>query len=348
MTIEPGRNGLPSLFLLEFRAFQGEISLNYIKSKQVLIYFITAIVTYISGYVFYILVRGFDPLQLFDVGVASGIHLPIFINSSYATFTHAFALSLFCYALLGAKQQFRLLLVLFWSVINLIFEFLQLTNNNFLISGTYDNLDVVAILLAAVSYLVFTNLVDNKFSTNIVIHTRKSLSLFGLPIVGLIGIISIMASSAGNYEINNNEPVYLSYEKLRAKLKIETVRPLQKAGKIYLYQDLLLVSEPNKGIHIYNNADPVNPDHKAFINLPGNLDIAVRNGYLYADSFIDLVTIDIRDLNNIVEMERVVDVFPYNQFQAVSRKELGIYAKIDRNKGVVIGVIKKPRLVFDQ
>ncbi len=321
--------------------------MNKLKSRYISLCFVTGIIIFLSGYVFYILVRGFDPLYLFSIDNTVLTGLPLFINSSYATFTHVLALSLFSYALLGVNPKFKLWVLSFWVIINIIFEFLQRHNNIFFTSGTYDNLDIMAVLTAGIVFFVFTFVFENKYKIKSSAKYHNNLSIFSLPVIGLFGILSIIACGGGNYERNPNEPIYLSYDELRGVLKIDTGRQLEQTGKIYLYQNLLLVSEPNIGIHIYDNADPANPQEKAFINLPGNLDIAVRKGYLYADSFIDLVTIDIRDLNNIVEVERVTDVFPYNTYQAINRNDLDFLTPIDRKKGVVIGVIKKPRLVFD-
>ncbi len=38
----------------------------------------------------------------------------------------------------------------------------------------------------------------------------------------------------------------------------------------------------------------------------GNIDMAVKDGYLYADSFMDMVIFDIRNLDNIVVENRVI------------------------------------------
>ena len=57
--------------------------------------------------------------------------------------------------------------------------------------------------------------------------------------------------------------------------------------------------------------DPADPENMGFIEIPGNVDIAIKNNTLYADSYVDLVAIDISDIENPEEVNRVEDVFPY-------------------------------------
>jgi len=136
-----------------------------------------------------------------------------------------------------------------------------------------------------------------------------------------------------------HEPIYISFDKLRSKYPaIKEPREIQKAGKIYVYDDILLVNEKNKGIHVIDNRYKQNPKNLSFIELPGNIDIAVKDGYLYADSFTDLVVVDIRDIYNIKTIKRKDDIFPYDMYQALSEEDLKkdrCYP--DKNKGVVIG-----------
>jgi hypothetical protein len=53
------------------------------------------------------------------------------------------------------------------------------------------------------------------------------------------------------------------------------------------------------------------------------------------DSYIDLVVLDISNMDNIREIYRIKDVFPYDPHQNVPR-EIRL-APVDFNKGVVIG-----------
>src|SRR5690606_5280934 len=92
---------------------------------------------------------------------------------------------------------------------------------------------------------------------------------------------------------------------------VEPGKPLDNPGKIYLYGDFLLINEPQKGIHIIDNTNPYSPKPVHFINIPGNVDLAVNANILYADSYVDLLAFDISETDNIQLVKRVEDVFPH-------------------------------------
>jgi len=133
------------------------------------------------------------------------------------------------------------------------------------------------------------------------------------------------------YEVNN--PVYMSYENLRSAVSDTTPAEISHPGKIYLYGDFILVNEIRKGIHVVNNADPENPVVTSFIKIPGNIDMAIKNNILYADSYVDLVAIDISDLNNIQEVARFEDLFSWSlpPYEAGTR-----VGPVDETQGVVV------------
>ncbi|MBR07185.1 MAG: hypothetical protein CMP48_05815 [Rickettsiales bacterium] len=111
------------------------------------------------------------------------------------------------------------------------------------------------------------------------------------------------------------EPVYMSLEDLRQSVKMEAAKEITQSGKIYFINDHILINEPNNGIHIINNEDPKNPENLGFINIPGNFDLAAVDGYLYADSYVDLVVFDISDIANPKEIKRIEEIFPnYNTY----------------------------------
>ena len=129
-------------------------------------------------------------------------------------------------------------------------------------------------------------------------------------------------------------PVYLSYEDLRASVKTATSIPeIQQPGKIYFYNDYIFINEYQKGVHVIDNSDPSSPQTVTFINIPGNVDIAIKNDILYADSYVDLVVIDISDLNNVIERNRIIDAFPYTIPEINSNLRIDA---VDETKGVVV------------
>jgi len=128
---------------------------------------------------------------------------------------------------------------------------------------------------------------------------------------------------------------YMTFEELREGIEVLPAIEIKEAGKIYKYNTLLLVSEANKGVHVIDNSDRVSPEPKAFLKVPGNIDMAVKNGYLYVDSYMDLVVIDINNLDNIKEVNRTVDIFPYDPYQMING--LSYECGYDTTKGVLVG-----------
>jgi len=152
----------------------------------------------------------------------------------------------------------------------------------------------------------------------------------------LISAIALTSCRDIVYEKSyRNVPVYMSYDDLRSPLGYETPSDLKDPGKIYFKDGFIFINEEMKGVHIIDNRDPANPSNKGFIAIPGNMDIAVKGNILYADSYVDLVAIDISDLNSPKEVSRINDVFPYTLPPLVD-KDLPI-DEIDKEKGVVTG-----------
>jgi hypothetical protein len=130
---------------------------------------------------------------------------------------------------------------------------------------------------------------------------------------------------------------YMTFEELRASVTVEEPRAIDNAGKIYIYGDILLVNEKNKGIHIIDNSDKDNPIKKSFVKVHGNIDIAVKDGYMLVDSFMDLVVIDINDMTNIREVNRTKDIFPFNYLEPDFFEYTVNECGFDLDKGIIIG-----------
>ena len=113
-------------------------------------------------------------------------------------------------------------------------------------------------------------------------------------------------------------PVTVTLADIRKGIKTETGRQLESPAKIYSKGNFLFINELKKGIHIIDNSNPAAPRIVAFVNIPGNGDMAVRGDILYADSYMDLVALNISNPLNIKEVGRVTDVFPRGQFDGAS------------------------------
>lgn len=105
------------------------------------------------------------------------------------------------------------------------------------------------------------------------------------------------------------EPVYTTLEEVRSKIELQGPRPISGVGNIYYNNGYMFVNEAGEGIHIINNQDPSHPAALSFLNIPGNFNMAIKDGILYADSYVDLVAFDISDLSAIHEVSRMEGIF---------------------------------------
>jgi hypothetical protein len=105
------------------------------------------------------------------------------------------------------------------------------------------------------------------------------------------------------------KPVYASKATVLNNIRSNNPRSLEAPGKIYILGRYLFVNEIDKGVHIIDNSDPSNPRAVAFVDIPGNIDIAVRGSYLYADMYKELVVVDISDPLNAKLVKEVPNVF---------------------------------------
>lgn len=136
-----------------------------------------------------------------------------------------------------------------------------------------------------------------------------------------------------------NVPVYMSFTEFRSSFEVTEPVEITQPGKIYFKDNYLFVNELQKGVHVINNADPANPKKVAFYSIQGNVDIAIKGNILFADSYIDLVAIDISDINKPVEVGRLPNIFP----EIVPEGDVTYpYAMVDKSKGVIVGWEVKP------
>ena len=104
-------------------------------------------------------------------------------------------------------------------------------------------------------------------------------------------------------------PIYETKEQVKLNIKSNPSREIQSPGNMFVYGNYIFLNEMDKGVHIIDNTDPSHPIDKAFIDIPGNLDIAVKGNILYADMYQDLVAVDISDPLNAKLVKTIPSVF---------------------------------------
>lgn len=153
-----------------------------------------------------------------------------------------------------------------------------------------------------------------------------------LPVLSIIFMLLQSCEDSTYKEYTGYAPVYLSYENLRSSVALASPENLKNPGKIYFKDNYIFIVEELKGIHIYDNANPASPVNKAFVKIPGVVDISVSGYTMYADSYVDLVILDVQNIDNIKEVGRVKNTFPYT---VPAYKNDYPTAYVDQDKGVV-------------
>lgn len=110
------------------------------------------------------------------------------------------------------------------------------------------------------------------------------------------------------------EPVYKTKAEVRANIKSNPAKQVQNPGKLYIRGNYIFLNDVDRGIHIINNANPSSPQNVAFIDIPGNMDIAVKGNTLYADLYTDLVTLDITNPLQVVVKKINENIFPHRYY----------------------------------
>lgn len=143
-------------------------------------------------------------------------------------------------------------------------------------------------------------------------------------------------------------PLTLSITEFKNSVDIIAPVPIESSGKIYAYNDLIFVNDKFKGVHVIDNSDPSAPKKVSFIKIAGNVDISVKDDFLYADSLMDLIVIDISDLNNIQIVNRLENVLQDNVVWP-AEAEIFEWENIDYENEILVGweVVSERRRVAE-
>jgi hypothetical protein len=109
------------------------------------------------------------------------------------------------------------------------------------------------------------------------------------------------------------EQIIVTLNELRSGIKTLPAQDLESPGKIYVKDNYLFINEVKKGIHVIDNTNPSSPKAISFIQILGNVDIAVKDNILYADSYTDFVALDISNPKDVKEVSRTNEVFTNGQ-----------------------------------
>ena len=87
--------------------------------------------------------------------------------------------------------------------------------------------------------------------------------------------------------------IYGDMNDIRSEALIEPAREIINPGKIFIGEQIILIGEEGEGVHVINNSDRANPVNESFLNVPGNREFFVSNNFLYAETYYDMIKIDL-------------------------------------------------------
>lgn len=105
-------------------------------------------------------------------------------------------------------------------------------------------------------------------------------------------------------------PVYKAKTAVIQDIKSQAPREIENPGKIYILGKYIFLNDIDKGVHVIDNTNPAQPKQVSFIEIPGNMDIAVKGNTLYADFYGDLVVLDISNPAQVKAGKIIENIFP--------------------------------------
>lgn len=154
-------------------------------------------------------------------------------------------------------------------------------------------------------------------------HEMKKIALFLAAISSILLISCNKDFSKVSVTYTKATAVYADLEEIRQMPLIGGSREITNPGKIFVSQNLLLIGEEGEGVHVIDNTDPANPQNIYFINIPGNKEFYVHDDHLYAESYYDMVKIDISTIQQPTLTSRVENAFSPNSFNAAGEPLIG-------------------------
>jgi hypothetical protein len=162
---------------------------------------------------------------------------------------------------------------------------------------------------------------------------KQKFSLLPLIIILLVTLFAGCTKDTVTETYTFFRPVYKTKDEVKASAKSGPAVTVSNPGKLFIRDNFAFLSELDKGVHIIDFSNPAAPRNIAFITIPGCIDLAVRGNYLYADSYTDIVAIDITNPQSVVVKQFIEGVFPHRvyagEFRADTSKVITDWVRVD-------------------
>ena len=291
---------------------------------------LAALVALGTGLLYYAVLRGSAPALAVDPSAGA-----------FPSLAHGFATALLLLAVVGLRPARRAALAVGANV--------ALTAALEATLGTFDPNDLLALGLGTLAAVAFARTGTDaragadRPAPGAAAVARAARSRWSVPalLAASATMTTATAPDDGGSSISSfssREPVYLGYAELRGAVRTVEPRPLEDVGRVYVYEDFLFLNARNEGVHVIDNSDPTEPRPVSFIEIPGNTELEIRDGVLFADSYVDLVAIELGGFGaGPRQVAREEGIFPWDPYQNVPP---GTYfgREPDPELGVVVGI----------
>lgn len=138
----------------------------------------------------------------------------------------------------------------------------------------------------------------------------KLSSVFAIGLTAAVGL-SACVKNKGEITMTYSKAsaVYGDLEVIRSTPLIAPARTIENPGKIFIGDQVILIGEEEKGIHVFDNSNPSNPVAISFLQLPMTREFYVSGDKLYAEGHYDFIKIDLIDIYNPKIIDRVEYAF---------------------------------------
>lgn len=165
------------------------------------------------------------------------------------------------------------------------------------------------------------------------LYTCTAAALF---FIFLPGCLKDSVKGTRTYTYTMLTPIYKTRAEVYGAMNSNPATEVTSAGKIYIKDQFIYLNEVDRGIHIIDNSNPSNPKQVAFLEIPGNRDMAVKNNILYADMYGDLLAIDISNPQQTSVKKEIRGFFQSRMYSTPANRDSSL---------VIVDWIKKDTVI---
>lgn len=137
----------------------------------------------------------------------------------------------------------------------------------------------------------------------------KNLMLFVVCMTTILTLPSCSKNCSVEYTYLGMKPYVVTFSEIK-RVTVDAPQSFENYGSTTVYGDYIYVTEPGKGIHVFDNQNPAAPVQTSFIKIPGNEQSIIKDGKMYANGYVDLFVLDVSTPSTPRVLNMVNNFFP--------------------------------------